>query len=97
MGRALAVVALAGLLAGCGAQQPSTVRAIAVAAGAFGTGAATAAQTCNARTWDECRHVALTGLIIAAGVALSAGAVAFLEAEDERSKESEGDGRRGGQ
>lgn len=90
MRRFLALVALAGLLAGCGAQRPSTVRAFAVAAGAFGTGAATAAQTCNARSWEECRHVALTGLIIAAGVALSAGAVAFLKAEDEREKEAAG-------
>lgn len=77
----LAAAAFVTLLAACGAQRPATVRAIAVAAGSFGTGAAAAAQTCNQRPWDDCRHVAVTGLVIAAAVALSAGAVAFLEAE----------------
>ena len=79
-----ALAALVALLAGCGAQRPAAVRAVAVAIGSFGTGAATAAQTCAVRPWEECRRVALTGAVVAACVALSAGAVAFLEAEDRK-------------
>jgi hypothetical protein len=94
MRRRLAHLVAAAALAGCGAQRPATVRAVAVAVGSFGTGTATAAQTCNTRPWTECRQVALTGLVVALGVSLSAGAVAFLEQDGQDGKGGTSDGGR---
>lgn len=66
------------LLAGCGAERPATVRAVAVGIGALGTGAATSAAACVRLGDEACRDVALTSSIVVLGAALAAAAVAFL-------------------
>lgn len=66
------------LLAGCGAERPATVRAIAVGMGALGTGMATAAHACVDLSGDACEKVAITSAVAVFGMALSAAAVAFL-------------------
>ena len=71
-------LAIAIILAGCGAERPATVRAVAVGMGALGTGAATSAAACINLGEDVCSEVALTSAIIVLGTAVSAAAVAFL-------------------
>ena len=72
------------LLSACGTYRPAVVRAAAVSIGALGTGLATAGHECATRSTEECQRVLITGSIVALGVALAAGSVAFLEVEGER-------------
>lgn len=74
-----AVLTLAFVLTACGAERPAAIRAVAVGLGALGTGMATAAQTCASQSQDVCQTVSITSAIAVGGVALAAGAVAFLE------------------
>lgn len=89
LGGALVVLAVAtfpfilcvicGLLSGCGAApRPGTQRALAVGAGALGHGIVHAAYRCPDGA-QECRDSVAIGLVVAGGLALVAGSMAWLD------------------
>ena len=71
-------VAPAAALGGCGGAAPSTDRAIAVAAGALGHGVVHAAYRCPDGA-EQCRDSVVIGLVVAGGLALVAGSMAWLD------------------
>ena len=68
---------ICGLLSGCGAA-PATQRAFAVSAGALGQGIVHAAYRCPDGA-QECRDSVAIGLVVAGGLALVAGSMAWLD------------------
>ena len=82
---------LAGLVcvAAVGCAGPSTAvdRALAVGLVSLGTGAATAASTCAESAAAECERVSWRSGTVVLGVALAAGAQAWLEYQDDAALE----------
>jgi hypothetical protein len=78
LGLATFAAVSAAALGGCGGSAPSTDRAIAVAAGALGHGVVHAAYRCPDGA-EACRDSVAIGLVVAGGLALVAGSMAWLD------------------
>lgn len=83
MTRLLIVLLAAFVLPACASVSPATKRAAAVGLGALGAGSVVAAQSCAAQPTDVCQDTATAAGVAVLGMALAAGATAYLEAVEE--------------